>query len=243
MIRTAVCVWVLHSCVLAQQPDSVRIGYVEVARPAAPQRLQALPRETAVYRNSRLLHVPLEHPANAPLRSLVREGRRMSLAAVLAEGLRTQALSAWHPEGTRPYTYVDLVLDLLDLQGVSPEAFEDGIPRDAVEWEWLDSQIELITDEGLAAGDSRTFRHIRYIRLIWHHPQTSHGAVCLALFPFDAARGWLSQWTCAMERPGLRALDAAEFLSTGRYAAQHRPHSGVALPPRDRMPVNLIWRE
>jgi hypothetical protein len=139
---------------------------------------------------------------------------------------------------------VDLVLDLLDLQGVSPEAFEDGIPRDAVEWEWLDSQIELVADEGLEGGDSRTFRHIRYIRLIWHHPQTSHGAVCLALFAFDdAARSWLSHWSCPVGRPGLRDPDAAEFLSTGRYAAQYRTHRGIALPPRSRLPADLIWRE
>ena len=207
------------------------------SRPRAAMRLTAP--QGNFYQRHRYQRIPLQHPANLPLRQTNRypAARRSSgLVAHLIEGLRRDSIYALDPRDPRQaYRYPQLLWDLIDLQGLPDTG---SIAPEQIQWENLEREIDLLRVYQFSRS-SQQYDHIVYLGLIWRAGQQPGRRVLLAIVPFAPAVPWLDRLQCQWKRRDGRSTgtSATRFLQGQMYQGyqpdRRRPDFWL-LPPDDR---------
>lgn len=175
---TSLSGWLLGLLPLLAQSDSASLDYIWLQKYRPGDTLAVQPWEGDFMRRRQLLRLRLDHPAHAALQSLAVPGPFDELCP----GLPGLLLAAWQQgqvTGLQPadphqsLSYQQLLMQLIDWQELNPE--QGQISGSALGLEWLGPQLDLIVDIGVSRQDSRAFRRIRFVRLIWHHPQLAQG--------------------------------------------------------------------
>ncbi|MEL6652553.1 MAG: hypothetical protein AAFQ87_17260 [Bacteroidota bacterium] len=172
------------------------VSYIVVGKEDrfAERQTPSLPSRNDFYRNMLIWRLPLQHRQNLPLIAAVspnQQGGAVYANAVdgmvlnLIEGLRSGEAKARHPQDlARKYDYFDLLYDLMELEGLHPDSLEEGLAVDELGWDRLNEYVDLIVEEGFSQHDSRAFMRIKFVRLLWHNPQSVKGVHVLAIFPY-----------------------------------------------------------
>ncbi|MEM6348133.1 MAG: hypothetical protein AAF927_29905 [Bacteroidota bacterium] len=240
------------------QSDSLRIdtvGFIEVDKDnrSAEREQQSRDRRNDFYRNMVLWRLPIQHPQNRPLllaQSPDQQGGAVYAQAVdglmlnLIEGLRTGNIQARHPDDLRRrYDYFDLIYDLIELQGLDPDTLADGLAVAELGWDNLNQYVDLIVEEGFSAHDSRAFTRIKFMRILWHDPQSPKGQHVLAVLSYAEAAKVLEDLHYSFDKHGQKMrIRLFDFFETQMYYGNKLgmgEDPAFVLPPNRRSPEAL----
>ena len=202
--------------------DSLKVDLIYVEKPNGKRNSQkpSSRKNNDLFRNLSLVKIDLNDPLNAPLLDIkgVQSGENIDLMSHLLMGLQKGQVEASHPQNLRQtYDYLDLMFDLMELEGVNSESLGEEVSKDDLGFQWVLSQFDLLIDKGFSMQNSRKYRRIRYLRLIWNNPNTAKGAHLIALFPFESIAPFLSNLHCVSSPRSNQLVTVREFLDLQLY--------------------------
>ncbi|MFK7925038.1 MAG: hypothetical protein AB8H47_23980 [Bacteroidia bacterium] len=251
--------WFSIQLLSAQHPeDSLRndtVGYIQIDKGDRPAERPnpVLDGRNDFYRNTVLWRLPINHPQNKPLlyaQSPVQQSGAVYAQAVdglmlnLIEGLRTGNIQARHPQDLRrKYDYFDLIYDLIELQGLDPDDLHDGLEVADLGWDNLNQYVDLVVQEGFSERDSRAFMRIKYLRILWHDPQSAQGVHTLAVLSYPEVVKVLDDLYYPFDKKGQEMrIRLPDFFHAQMFWGQKLSideDKAFALPPNRRSPQAL----
>lgn len=191
--------------------------YLERYRPGDETSVQ--PWERDFMRNRILIRVNLYHPANAPINEIAPpapfDGLCPGLPGLILSAMFHHQMPALQPaDPSKELTYLGIVENLIDWQGLWT-ADQEEISGTSLGLEWMLPAIDLIVDKRIDQTSGRRVYRIRYIRLIWHHPNLALGPRAMALIPYDRVRPYLQRFVCEPGHSSPANITVAEFLEKG----------------------------
>ena len=176
-------------------------------------------------RNMFLVRIDLNDPFNSPLMNVENEkGNSDLFMAHLIRGLQEKKIEAWHPLDIRqPYDYLDLLFDLMELEGISAGSLGEEVDKEDLGLQWVLGQFDLLTDKGFSIQNSRKFRRIRYLRMIWYNPNSARGAHIVGLIPFSSLEPFLDQLQCRSSAVNSQMISLKEFFHLQLFRGKSIP--------------------
>lgn len=220
ILMMALIIWQLGMT----QPDvdSLKVDLIYVEKPGQKSEVQKPVRKKSkdLFRNLSLVKIDLNDPSNTPLLNVNADqsGNSQDLMSHLLVGLQQRQVEARHPQNIhQPYDYLDLMFDLMKLEGVNFESLGEEVSKDDIGFQWVLSQFDLLVDKGFSMQNSRKFRRIRFLRVIWDNPATAKGAHLVALFPFESIAPFLNNLRCVSAPRSNQWVTVREFLDLQLY--------------------------
>ncbi|MEL7532122.1 MAG: hypothetical protein AAFN10_12470, partial [Bacteroidota bacterium] len=113
---------------------------------------------------------------------------------------------------------------------------EDGLAVADLGWDNLNQYVDLIVEEGFSSRDSRAFTRIKYLRILWHDPQSPKGQHVLAVVSYAEASKVLEDLFYPFSKHGQRMrIRLFDFFETQMY---HGKKLGMGEDPAFRLPPN-----
>ncbi|MEM7657503.1 MAG: hypothetical protein AAF399_15320 [Bacteroidota bacterium] len=216
--------WSASAC--AQPTDTSQIEYIYLEKSGVTLPPRTNRAQQGFFRNLRLHRLILSESPNQGLWNLSHTESQLQqgIAMHLMDGLRNGFVKGYHPADLQEeLDYFDLMYELMQLQGINLRALEGGFSQDQLDFSPLEDAIDLVVEEGFSAETSRSYVHIRYLRLIWHDPETGKAPIALVIFPYEEVRQLLEQLEVRFQPDQLRAMNVKEALELQRFRAHVLP--------------------
>lgn len=234
-------IFLLVSTPFFAQTDSTAMEYIYLERYRPGDESAVQPWERDFMRNRVLIRVNLFHPANAPIHQIVPpvpfDALCPGLPGLILSAMFHHQMPALHPaDPSKELSYLGILDNLIEWQGLTlPD--QEEIPGSSLGLEWMLPAIDLIVDKRIDQTSGRRVYRIRFIRMIWHHPNLALGPRAMALVPYDRVRPYLQRFTCDPGPDSPANLTVADFLEKGYVVgtALRLPADPVlALPSQQR---------
>ena len=205
------------------QADSSQLDYIYLRQYKPGDREAIQPWEGDFMRQRVLVRLDAFHPANAPIIGLAEDPLGawcQGLPGLILSKSLIGQLNLHHPaDPTKLLSYVDLADKLARWQGLEA-APGQPLQASSLGLEWLLPTVDLIVDRRFNGQDSRSHYQIRYVRLIWHHPQLALGPRAVAMVSYRELRPFLLEFSCPAGPQSPEGISAAEFLEQGYVVGQ-----------------------
>ncbi|MEO0895542.1 MAG: hypothetical protein AAFY71_03910 [Bacteroidota bacterium] len=183
------------------QFDSIPMIHVDKQEVRQTEQRTPFPSDGDFIRRTNVHRLDLDVPGNQCLLLGKHEDKELSdkgLVDIILKEIREGNLKGSDAGNFRQgYGYMELLKDIYVLEGREKEWESDTLDLSRIDWSWLTKYVDLIVEEGFSKDNSRYFMRVKFVRLIWFHPEHPRGLHGVTYFPYEAIQEELGRIICS----------------------------------------------